>query len=152
MFTLLKPLMLGLMLVGTGISWAHAQEPLSPMHDNACFKCHKKNGKMLGVHANVALDISCNDCHGEKQGHPRQPSELVIFNSDKSTSLQQTSRCLTCHEASVIGEQEWTHNVHSNKIDCAKCHQLHPNIDPMVAISAQQRAELCSSCHQTSAE
>ncbi|MBV7316667.1 multiheme c-type cytochrome [Shewanella sp. NIFS-20-20] len=152
MFTTLKPTIMAMMLVSASMPWAQAQAAASQIHDNACYKCHKKNGTMLGVHANDALAITCNDCHGEKGGHPRKPSSMVIFNSTQSTPQAQTDRCLACHDPEVLARHDWTHNAHSNKVDCADCHQLHPDQDPMVKIPATTRTELCRRCHQQPVE
>ncbi|ABV89277.1 multiheme c-type cytochrome [Shewanella pealeana] len=113
-----------------------------------CIMCHKRNGKMLGVHANDALDISCQDCHGEKEGHPRKASNLIGFSNKSASDVNtQTQSCLKCHDHSVLAERDWSHDAHSNKVNCASCHLLHPNTDPVLGVSAKERSELCSSCH-----
>lgn len=114
-----------------------------------CIMCHKRNGVMLGVHANDALDISCQDCHGEKEGHPRKASNLVGFSQkSKADAETQTRSCLKCHDHDVLATHDWTHDAHSNKVNCAGCHTLHANTDPMVDVSVKDRSELCSSCHK----
>ncbi|GIU28785.1 multiheme c-type cytochrome [Shewanella sp. MBTL60-007] len=115
-----------------------------------CIMCHKRNGIMHGVHANDALDIRCQDCHGEKGGHPRKASNLIGF-SQKSTAdaATQTQSCLKCHAHDVLALHDWTHDAHSNKVNCAGCHTLHSNTDPMVDVSFQERSKLCVSCHAT---
>ncbi|MCK8046944.1 nitrite reductase [Shewanella sp. 1CM18E] len=113
-----------------------------------CIMCHKRNGVMQGVHANNALDISCQDCHGEKEGHPRKASNLVGFSEKSAADANtQTQRCLACHDHEVLAQDDWSHDVHSNKVNCASCHLLHPNKDPIVGVSEKERSELCSNCH-----
>ncbi|MGI2261119.1 cytochrome c3 family protein [Shewanella sp. GXUN23E] len=121
---------------------------MSDIHKSPCMKCHKRNGNMQGIHANVQV-VSCVDCHGEQEGHPRKASNLIAFNSEETPAATQVEPCLKCHESSAIGDLEWTHNVHSNKVSCSRCHQLHPTDDPMKSITADDRAKLCRQCHQS---
>ncbi|MCG9695666.1 cytochrome c3 family protein [Shewanella sp. Isolate11] len=116
-----------------------------------CIKCHKRNGQLLGIHSSEGLAILCQDCHGEKATHPKKGSNINRFANDSSlTNAQQTEICLHCHSSQQLGEQEWTHNVHSNKVSCAQCHRLHTETDPMLSLSNTQRSQLCVSCHQKS--
>lgn len=113
-----------------------------------CIKCHKRNGMMEGIHANDALDISCQDCHGEKQGHPRKASELIGFTDKSSADTKtQTQACLQCHDHEVLAERDWSHDAHSNKVNCASCHLLHPHSDPVITLLEAERSQLCSRCH-----
>ncbi|RTR38126.1 nitrite reductase [Shewanella canadensis] len=113
-----------------------------------CIMCHKRNGKMFGLHANDALDLTCQNCHGEKAGHPRKASELIGFGAKSvAKSDVQTAACLQCHDVETLSQADWTHDVHSNKVNCASCHQLHPEIDPIIGVTALDRSEMCSGCH-----
>ncbi|WP_065188734.1 cytochrome c3 family protein [Shewanella woodyi] len=113
-----------------------------------CIKCHKRNGMMRGVHGNDALDIRCQDCHGEKQGHPRQASNLIGFSDSSAVKPRtQVQACLQCHDHFRLFEHDWSHAVHSDKVNCASCHQLHSTTDPMVDLLATKRSQLCSRCH-----
>jgi len=113
-----------------------------------CIMCHKRNGKMFGLHANDALDLSCQNCHGEKAGHPRKASDLIGFSATFVAEPDvQTAACLQCHDVETLSQADWTHDVHSNKVNCASCHQLHPESDPIIGVTASERSEMCSDCH-----
>ncbi|QLE86761.1 MULTISPECIES: nitrite reductase [Shewanella] len=115
-----------------------------------CIMCHKKNGNMYGLHANDALGQTCQDCHGDKGKHPRGESDLIGFSqSSPATVEQQTAACMSCHDQQELSEADWTHNVHSNKVNCAGCHQLHPEVDPIIGISESKRIASCVSCHES---
>lgn len=115
-----------------------------------CIMCHKKNGKMYGVHGNDAIGQSCQDCHGEKDKHPRGASDLIGFSATSAaTPAQQTAACMECHGQEKLEAADWTHNVHSNKVNCADCHQLHPEVDPIIGISESTRTKSCVSCHES---
>lgn len=140
-------LSLTVLLVMSVIGSAVEAANLSDIHKNPCYKCHKRNGSMLGVHANNALAISCNDCHGEKQGHPRKASDLIAFTPSASQADKQNNVCLNCHRPQLLGQVDWTHNVHSNKVSCASCHQLHPEYDAVLTQTKAERSQLCVKCH-----
>jgi len=113
-----------------------------------CIMCHKRNGKMFGLHANDALDLTCQNCHGEKAGHPRKASDLIGFSVKSVAEPEvQTAACLQCHDAETLSQADWTHDVHSNKVNCAGCHRLHSELDPATGISAPERSEMCRDCH-----
>ncbi|MFV7782461.1 cytochrome c3 family protein [Shewanella marisflavi] len=115
----------------------------------SCIKCHKRNGKLEGIHASPGLAILCQDCHGPKGTHPKKGSTLNTFGPDSSlTAEQRTGICLSCHDHQALGEVEWTHNVHANRLSCDSCHKLHPESDPMLSLSKQQHSQLCVSCHK----
>ncbi|WP_223292989.1 MULTISPECIES: cytochrome c3 family protein [Shewanella] len=112
--------------------------------------CHKKNGKMFGAHSTNSLELRCQNCHGEKEGHPRKKSNLIKFDeSSVNTAEQQTAVCTKCHNPNDLAEGDWTHVVHSNKVNCANCHQLHTETDPVTAISTSERSKLCVNCHES---
>ncbi|WP_237524121.1 cytochrome c3 family protein [Shewanella sp. KX20019] len=117
--------------------------------DKKCIMCHKKNGKMYGVHANNLLEMRCQNCHGKKEGHPRKKSNLIKFGGDSvNIAAQQTAVCTKCHEPDDLAKADWTHVVHSDKVNCAKCHKLHSETDPVIAIQTKERGQLCVSCHK----
>jgi cytochrome c-type protein NrfB len=116
---------------------------------NTCMKCHKRNGQMLGLHANPNLAIQCQDCHGEKGNHPKKGSKINIFGVESQMPIdEQVAVCLTCHNHQALAEAEWTHNVHAKKVACAQCHQLHPESDPMLSLDKKQHSQLCVTCHR----
>ncbi|ABV38167.1 hypothetical protein Ssed_3563 [Shewanella sediminis HAW-EB3] len=118
------------------------------INQNSCMKCHKRNGAMFGLHANAALAIECQSCHGERGKHPKKGSSIRRFSSDNSTSVaEQTGACLECHDHEIIAMADWTHNVHADKVNCASCHQLHVEYDPMLQITVKERSQLCRGCH-----
>ncbi|ABV35131.1 conserved hypothetical protein [Shewanella sediminis HAW-EB3] len=131
------------------ISYANTLE-LTINTNKQCIMCHKKNGKMFGIHSSNSLELRCQNCHREKEGHPRKKSSLIKF-SDHSlnTAEEQTAVCTTCHNSDDLTEVDWTHAVHSNKVNCAKCHQLHTETDPVIAISTGERRQLCVNCHES---
>ncbi len=140
-----------LVLSGVSISQVEANE-LQINQNKQCIGCHKRNGNMHGVHGKDELSLSCQSCHGEKGKHPRGDSTLVWFSSsekakEKSSTQDQVNACLQCHDHEALYEAEWTHAVHSNKVNCASCHALHGEKDPMVGVSEKARSELCVSCH-----
>ncbi|QYJ85659.1 cytochrome c3 family protein [Shewanella mesophila] len=116
---------------------------------NTCMKCHKRNGQLLGIHANPGLAIQCQDCHGEKGNHPKKGSPINTFGADSQMPVDvQVAICLTCHDHQALAEVEWTHNVHATKLACAQCHQLHPESDPMLTLDSKQHSQLCVTCHR----
>ncbi len=136
------------------VSWLPVQAKesssaaMSEIHKSPCMKCHKRNGTMQGIHGNSDLTVSCVDCHGEKQGHPRKASDLVVFNA-ATPAETQVKPCIECHDPQALGTLEWTHNVHSNKVSCSQCHQLHPADDPVMSVTQADRAAMCQQCHQS---
>ncbi|QQX81668.1 nitrite reductase [Shewanella sp. KX20019] len=128
---------------------AKADEPKLDINGNKqCIMCHKKNGKMFGVHSANDLVIKCQNCHGRKEGHPRKASNLLGFAEKSSaTAIQQVAACESCHLVSSQGSKEWTHTVHTNKVNCASCHKLHSSNDPMFGLEPEQRSQICAKCH-----
>ncbi|CAM4059587.1 cytochrome c3 family protein [Shewanella aquimarina] len=140
---LLSVLTLG--LVGLAPNALAADELAS----RSCIKCHKRNGQLEGIHASPGLAILCQDCHGPKGSHPKKGSTIMTFGPDSPFSAQQRGAvCLTCHDHQALGEVEWTHNVHANRLGCDQCHRLHPEADPMLSLDTQQHSQLCIGCHQ----
>ena len=45
---------------------ATSAEPAKQINSDACMKCHKRNGQMLGHHGQDAMKMTCSSCHGEK--------------------------------------------------------------------------------------
>ncbi|MCL1150484.1 multiheme c-type cytochrome [Shewanella ulleungensis] len=127
---------------------AHCADSTEQINNDSCMKCHKRNGKMQGHHAQDGLNLSCSSCHGEKGNHPKKPNNLMVFSADNEIPLiAQNAVCLTCHRATNLGKSEWTHNVHAQKVNCSSCHQLHPQTDPMMTLTAKQRSIECQRCH-----
>lgn len=124
-------------------------EEADAMTSRTCMKCHKRNGQMIGLHANSGLDIRCEDCHGEKGRHPKKGSAIKAFTADSPTAkTDQVATCLTCHDHQELAIAHWTHNVHANNVGCGECHQLHPKNDPVLNLQGSQRSQLCVTCHR----
>ncbi|MCH1929986.1 cytochrome c3 family protein [Shewanella sp. A25] len=118
------------------------------INSDACIKCHRRNGQMLGHHGQDAMKMSCSTCHGEQGEHPKKPNNLKVFGEQAPTSVAlQQDVCLKCHSPAKLGEREWTHNVHANKLSCAACHQLHSPTEPMANLSLKARSDVCRRCH-----
>ncbi|MCD8558286.1 MAG: nitrite reductase [Shewanella xiamenensis] len=127
---------------------AMSAEPANQINSDACMKCHKRNGQMLGHHGQDAMKMTCSSCHGEKGDHPKKPNDLVVFGlNEASEAAVQLKVCQKCHMPAKLSSQEWTHNVHAQKVACAACHKLHSPTDPMAEMTPKVRSELCSSCH-----
>lgn len=119
--------------------------------DDACMRCHKRNGTMEGRHSQIGSDgLSCVRCHGDQDGHPRNKQALVYFGQDSKTPVaDQNAGCVRCHSASKLRQAEWTHDVHLTRLSCAACHQLHPADDPMQGLSERSRTQTCVDCHSS---
>ena len=114
-----------------------------------CLKCHKRNGKMLGLHANQGLAIACEDCHGEKGKHPRKGSTIIAYGMESDTEIRvQVGQCLACHDHEALALAHWTHNVHATRVSCAQCHQLHSETDPVLMRIGPAMSQSCAKCHQ----
>ncbi len=142
---------IALAIITSTTSMAHADEGFNINSNKKCIMCHKKTGKMFGTHAQNSLEISCQDCHGKKEGHPRKESNLIGFGTN-STASKQTAACLQCHQHDSLTEADWTHAVHSDKVNCANCHQLHTDTDPMIGVGSKERSNLCVECHTSEQE
>ncbi|PKH56632.1 nitrite reductase [Shewanella sp. Choline-02u-19] len=117
--------------------------------NSACLKCHKRNGQMLGLHANQGLALTCEDCHGEKGKHPRKGASIIAFGAKSDTAIKtQAQQCLACHEHQQLATVHWTHNVHAKRVSCGQCHQLHPETDPALLLSGPALNQSCAKCHR----
>uniref|UniRef100_Q0HPZ1 Formate-dependent nitrite reductase n=1 Tax=Shewanella sp. (strain MR-7) TaxID=60481 RepID=Q0HPZ1_SHESR len=127
---------------------ATSAEPARQINNDACMKCHKRNGQMLGHHGQDAMKMTCSSCHGEKGDHPKKPNDLVVFGlNEASETTVQLQACQKCHRPAKLSSQEWTHNVHAQKVACAACHKLHSPTEPMADMTPKVRSELCRNCH-----
>ncbi|MCL1049147.1 nitrite reductase [Shewanella abyssi] len=118
--------------------------------DSACLKCHKRNGQMLGLHANEGLALTCEDCHGEKGKHPRKGTAIITFGAKSDTPVKtQAEQCLACHDHQLLAVANWTHNVHAKGVSCGQCHQLHPEMDPALLLLGSELSQSCAKCHLT---
>lgn len=64
---------------------ATSAEPAKQINSDACMKCHKRNGQMLGHHGQDAMKMTCSSCHGEKGDHPKKPNDLVVFGLNEAS-------------------------------------------------------------------
>lgn len=124
-------------------------EEVTGINSSQCLKCHKRNGNMLGLHANQGLAITCEDCHGEKGKHPRKGSKIIAFGFESDTPInRQAQQCLACHDHEVLALAHWTHNVHASRVSCAQCHQLHSETDPALLLIGPAMSQSCAKCHK----
>lgn len=127
---------------------ATSAEPANQINSDACMKCHKRNGQMLGHHGQDAMKMTCSSCHGEKGDHPKKPNDLVVFGAQDGSELSVQLRvCQKCHTKKKLSDADWTHNVHAKKVPCAACHKLHSPTEPMADMTPKVRSELCRNCH-----
>lgn len=85
---------------------AMSAEPANQINSDACMKCHKRNGQMLGHHGQDAMKMSCSSCHGEKGDHPKKPNDMVVFGMEESSDLTVQLRvCQKCHTKKNSVEQ-----------------------------------------------
>ncbi|MDA6076949.1 hypothetical protein O0544_12165 [Edwardsiella anguillarum] len=42
----------------------------------------------------------------------------------------------------------WPHDVHLTTVNCAACHSLHPQSDPVIRLNERERVALCVDCHR----
>lgn len=125
-----------------------AKDSSLAINEGSCIKCHKRNGKIFGLHANDAMGLDCQSCHGEKGKHPRKPNSVVRFGIDAQTQVaKQVEVCMECHDPQLLSIADWTHDVHANKVACSGCHQLHLEVDPMIGLEPKQHSQLCRDCH-----
>lgn len=130
----------------SSFSSANAEnDTAAPINQDACMKCHKRNGSMLGIHANPQLNLSCQNCHGEKGNHPRKPNDLRVFSADITTDAMTANQaCWQCHDAKELGDKAWFHNMHADKLYCWSCHKLHVKDDPALQGASSLQ---CRQCH-----
>jgi predicted CXXCH cytochrome family protein len=126
-----------------------------------CLSCHDF-GPQAPVHAvlsgshGIAGEASemagrrgCEDCHGPGKAHSEAPmtaAPAVSFGPRwSSTSNQQDSQCLACHEDNVA--QNWRHALHMlNNLTCVTCHDIHSLEDKV--LFDEQQAQVCTVCHK----
>ena len=137
------------------------QETLAVLvKENArCIRCHQKERLLkqikpitsVGKHKSEAVLDNCTACHGNKGDHPTD--NQVIINhvpADYMTIETQNAQCMDCHKADELAEKEWTHDVHEKDVNCASCHSLHQEIDPIINAEKSFRVKLCVDCHRDS--
>lgn len=122
--------------------------------DGACLDCHRPGEDgMHGKHAteinpNNKLAITCTNCHGQPSLHHREGvKDVMRFNDPMYSVEQQNSVCLSCHLPEKLQKAFWPHDVHTTKVTCASCHQLHPKQDEMQTLNDKGRIKLCVDCH-----
>jgi len=146
--TILLPSVICLALAGVSFPVDAQTSESMTINQDSCMKCHKRNGAMFGLHANTALAIQCQSCHEQSGKHPRKGSSIRGFSSDSAASVtEQSGTCLECHDHEALAMADWTHNVHADRVNCASCHQLHVEYDPILGITAKDRSQLCRGCH-----
>ncbi|MDX1300860.1 cytochrome c3 family protein [Photobacterium sp.] len=121
-----------------------------------CIRCHKKQRllkdiepiKSVGAHTSRKFYNNCTACHGNKGAHPKDNASIISFAEHSNISaLSQNEQCLACHLPKDLRQAEWTHDVHYKQINCASCHSLHTDEDPIIAIEKKIRIQLCVDCH-----
>jgi len=133
----------------------------TPRGADTCIRCHD-DPKVLSIfktrHAVQAdartpfAHLQCEACHGAGANHgahlhpgePRPP--IPRFGKDSpATVAEGNAVCLSCHQDSEhVG---WQGSVHDREgLSCTSCHQIHPEHDPVMAVSSQP--DVCYQCHQ----
>ena len=133
--------------------------------DRECIACHDfgpespVHGLMAGSHGGSDDSVKnagrrgCEDCHGPSANHanaPTQASPGVSFGPRwTSTSAQQDTTCLTCHEADAA--EHWQHSTHMDRnVTCVTCHDIHAIEDKVLTEDGQ--AQVCTICHKVQKE
>lgn len=121
-----------------------------------CIRCHQKERlikgvraiKSVGAHKSEEFFNNCTACHGFKNRHPKEKSEIIVFSEHSNQSIQvQNDKCMDCHSPESISTIEWTHDVHFTDVICSSCHDLHDDVDKMKKISPTDRILICIDCH-----
>ncbi|QLB18373.1 cytochrome c nitrite reductase pentaheme subunit [Mannheimia granulomatis] len=134
-----------------------------------CTQCHESanaTGKPFhhaGKHfqqdvksPNNGQPITCVSCHGNiSESHRKGAKDVMRFNPHGKASNPSLERsvnaqnqvCIACHTPEKLREKFWAHDTHATKISCTNCHELHPEKEPMKAISEKDRIKLCVDCH-----
>jgi len=121
-----------------------------------CIRCHKKQRllkdiepiKSVGAHSSRKFYNNCTACHEYKGAHPKDEASIISFSEHSSISAQsQNEQCISCHSPKDLRQAEWTHDVHYKQINCASCHSLHTDVDPIIGIEKKLRIQLCVDCH-----
>lgn len=121
-----------------------------------CIRCHKKQRLLkdidpitsVGAHSSSRFNDNCTACHGNKGKHPKDDASIISFAEHSELSaLSQNEQCISCHEPKDLRQAEWTHDVHFKQINCASCHSLHKEVDPIKGIEKKLKIEMCVDCH-----
>jgi hypothetical protein len=152
-----------LALVATGFD-ARAEGDGLSKEDQACLKCHDKegetktlgNGEKLSLHistsayvASMHKDTSCEDCHADLDAktHGKVKSPLQ---SRRELALSMKDSCITCHKKKA---NEYADSVHAATVKdgsekaplCADCHS--PHTLRSVKDAAPIADTPCAKCH-----
>jgi cytochrome c-type protein NrfB len=121
-----------------------------------CIRCHKKQRllkdikpiKSVGAHSSRKFYNNCTACHENKGAHPKDETSIISFAEHSSISAQsQNEQCISCHSPKDLRQADWTHDVHYKQINCASCHDLHTDVDPIISIENKSRIQRCVDCH-----
>ncbi len=124
---------------------------------NPCADCHEDQHQALrssehrGVVAEGGAGL-CEACHGDGARHLDSGDAADIRGADdlsEWSAEQQSSACLSCHNADFPAYSEVPH---SGKVSCWSCHEdeaLHTvkKTQNKPSASAHSTWELCTSCH-----
>lgn len=155
--------LLALALLGAG-SDARAEGDGLSKEDQACLKCHDKegetktlgNGEKLSLHisttaylASMHKDTSCEDCHSDidAKTHGKVKSTLQ---SRRELALSMKDACVTCHKKKA---NEYADSVHAVTVKdgsekaplCSDCHS--PHTLHSVKDAAPIADTPCAKCH-----
>lgn len=111
-----------------------------------CEACHPGLGAayMHGPHR--VAGIACEACHGPTAAHVANPSKANIRWFGKGAPGHPNAVCLSCHAQSGP-LQNWASSPHRRaQLQCADCHDIHPDQALPPSRAAQNR--LCLRCHQ----
>jgi len=154
-------LALALLVAGSD---ARAEGDSLSKEDQACLKCHDKegetktlgNGEKLSLHistqaylASMHKDTSCEDCHSDIDGktHGKVKSSLQ---SRRELALSMKDACVTCHKKKA---KEYGDSVHAVMVKdgsekapvCSDCHS--PHTLHSVKDAAPIADTPCAKCH-----
>jgi len=122
-----------------------------------CLRCHsgeKMHAIVRGAHGDGP---GCESCHGPGSFHVSRAHggrgfpQMITFGRGGEVSSRevQLTTCLACH-SSAQGERSpliWWGSVHDRKnINCATCHRVHLEVDPIKEKSQQDKT--CFRCHR----
>lgn len=125
-----------------------AREPVR-MTAVYCQECHEDRYEELAGAKHKS--VSCENCHGPGNGHPKKPKKKLPIPADTITL------CSVCHEAMAgrpASQPQIDLDEHAKGEQCAGCHNPHaPRISASVKLTGDAKAgkvvalDKCSNCH-----
>ncbi|MGL4448548.1 MAG: DmsE family decaheme c-type cytochrome [Shewanella sp.] len=121
---------------------------------DTCLTCHKKDEKVSSF-LNSAHGVSnqkgpmaglqCETCHGPQGKHRGKNEPMITFGEQGNIDInKQNGICLSCHKNEM--QSDW-HNAAHQQQACSSCHNIHAEVDPILANAVSQN-KVCADCHQ----